>query len=125
MWIFFICDSGVLIVCRAAIGIIVGTILQAGSVNYGMMIFARIVSVVEVVSHPLGIQGWKQILTAQFNGIFNGMLTSTVPTYQSECSRPERRGPDVMISATVNIFVSNDEPPVRFAPKQRLNGCRV
>lgn len=40
-----------------------------------------------------------------FNGIFNGMLTSTVPTYQSESSRPERRGPDVMISATVNIFV--------------------
>lgn len=69
--------------CRAAIGIIIGTILQAASVNYGMMIFARI-----------------------FNGIFNGMLTSTVPTYQSECSRPERRGPDVMISATVNIFVS-------------------
>jgi MFS family permease len=66
----------------AAIGIIVGTILQAASINYGMMIFARI-----------------------FNGIFNGMLTSTVPTYQSECSKPERRGPDVMISATVNIFV--------------------
>jgi MFS family permease len=65
----------------AAIGIIIGTILQAASVNYGMMIFARI-----------------------FNGIFNGMLTSTVPTYQSECSRPERRGPDVMISATVNIL---------------------
>lgn len=68
----------------AGIGIIIGTILQAASVNYGMMIFARI-----------------------FNGIFNGMLTSTVPTYQSECSRPERRGPDVMISATVNIFVSH------------------
>jgi MFS family permease len=67
--------------CSAGIGIIIGTILQAASVNYGMMIFARI-----------------------FNGIFNGMLTSTVPTYQSECSRPERRGPDVMISATVNIF---------------------
>lgn len=67
----------------SGIGIIIGTILQAASVNYGMIIFARI-----------------------FNGIFNGMLTSTVPTYQSECSRPERRGPDVMISATVNIFVS-------------------
>jgi len=66
---------------RAAIGIIIGTILQAASVTYGMMIFARI-----------------------FNGVFNGMLTSTVPTYQSECSRPERRGPDVMISATVNIL---------------------
>jgi MFS family permease len=66
---------------RAGIGIIIGTILQAASVTYGMMIFARI-----------------------FNGVFNGMLTSTVPTYQSECSRPERRGPDVMISATVNIL---------------------
>jgi MFS family permease len=69
------------LIVSAGIGIIIGTILQAASVTYGMMIFARI-----------------------FNGIFNGMLTSTVPTYQSECSRPERRGPDVMISATVNIL---------------------
>lgn len=73
------------LICSAGIGIIIGTILQAASVTYGMMIFARI-----------------------FNGVFNGMLTSTVPTYQSECSRPERRGPDVMISATVNILWVND-----------------
>jgi MFS family permease len=77
----YLCIPRHALIPRAGIGIIIGTILQAASVTYGMMIFARI-----------------------FNGVFNGMLTSTVPTYQSECSRPERRGPDVMISATVNIL---------------------
>lgn len=63
-------------------GIVIGTILQAGSINYAMMIFARL-----------------------FNGIFNGMLTSTVPAYQAECSKAATRGPYLMVSATVNIFV--------------------
>lgn len=66
----------------AAWGIVVGTILQAASVNYGMMIFARV-----------------------FNGIFNGMLTSTVPTYQSECCKPHRRGQLLLFSGSLITLV--------------------
>jgi hypothetical protein len=65
-----------------AAGIVVGTILQAASINYGMMLFARI-----------------------FNGIFNGMLTSTVPTYQSECAKPHQRGQLLLFSGSLITFV--------------------
>jgi MFS family permease len=68
---------------RGAAGIVAGTILQAASINYGMMIFARI-----------------------FNGIFNGMLTSTVPTYQSECAKPHQRGQLLLFSGSLITFVS-------------------
>lgn len=59
-----------------------GTVLQTAAVNYGMMIFARV-----------------------FNGIFNGMLTSTVPTYQSECAKPHRRGQLLLFSGSLITFV--------------------
>jgi len=65
-------------------GIVVGTILQAASINYGMMLFARV-----------------------FNGVFNGMLTSTVPTYQSECARPHQRGQLLLFSGSLITFVSH------------------
>jgi MFS family permease len=41
-----------------------------------------------------------------FNGIFNGLLTSTVPSYQSECAKPHQRGPLVILSGTLIGFVS-------------------
>jgi MFS family permease len=65
------------------IGVVIGTILQAASVNYGMMIFARI-----------------------FNGIWNGLLTSVVPTYQAECSKPASRGKLLLFSGSLITFVS-------------------
>jgi MFS family permease len=80
--------------------LIIGTGLQAGAVNYAMMIVARI-----------------------FTGIFNGLLTSTVsvptaiyadsrlilqvPTYQSECAKPHRRGQLLLLSGSLITFVSN------------------
>lgn len=65
------------------IGIIAGTVLQTAAVNYDMMCVARV-----------------------FNGIFNGLLTSTVPAYQSECAKPHQRGPLVILSGTLIGFVS-------------------
>jgi MFS family permease len=59
-------------------GVIAGTALQCGSINYGMMVFSRI-----------------------FNGVFNGMITSTVPTYQSECVSAKMRGPMLSISGAL------------------------
>jgi MFS family permease len=41
-----------------------------------------------------------------FNGIFNGMLTSTVPTYQSECAKPHQRGQLLLFSGSLITFVS-------------------
>ncbi|ORY97995.1 sugar transporter [Syncephalastrum racemosum] len=49
--------------------IIAGTIIMAASNSYGLLCFARI-----------------------FTGIGNGMVTSTIPTWQSECAKPESRG---------------------------------
>lgn len=46
-----------------------GTIIMAASNSYGLLCFARI-----------------------FTGIGNGMVTSTIPTWQSECAKPEDRG---------------------------------
>jgi MFS family permease len=47
-----------------------------------------------------------------FNGIFNGLLTSTVPSYQSECAKPHQRGPLVILSGTLIGFVglTNQQP---------------
>ncbi|KAI7571240.1 hypothetical protein KC343_g1539 [Hortaea werneckii] len=58
-----------------------GTILQAAAHDYGTFIVGRVVG-----------------------GTGNGMVTSTIPTWQSETSKPERRGRMVEISAAVNIF---------------------
>ena len=70
------------------IGIIAGTVLQTAAVNYDMMCVARV-----------------------FNGIFNGLLTSTVPAYQSECAKPHQRGPLVILSGTLIGFVSDRPRP--------------
>ena len=64
-------------------GVIAGTALQCGSINYGMMVFSRI-----------------------FNGIWNGMITSTVPTYQSECVSAKLRGPWLSVSGALIGLVS-------------------
>ena len=76
---------------RGGIGIIAGTVLQTAAVNYDMMCVARV-----------------------FNGVFNGLLTSTVPSYQSECAKPHQRGPLVILSGTLIGFVS------RLAPSPSL-----
>ncbi|CDH56854.1 sugar transporter stl1 [Lichtheimia corymbifera JMRC:FSU:9682] len=49
--------------------VIGGTIIQAAAHDYGTLCFGRI-----------------------FGGIGNGMVTSTIPTWQSECAKPKDRG---------------------------------
>lgn len=44
-----------------------------------------------------------------FNGIFNGMITSTVPTYQSECVSAKMRGPWLSVSGAL-IGLVRDSP---------------
>lgn len=63
------------------------------------------------------------IVARIFNGLFNGLLTSTVsgnllswsgnfswnlqvPTYQSECAKPHRRGQLLLLSGSLITFVS-------------------
>ncbi|KAF4122263.1 Sugar (and other) transporter [Geosmithia morbida] len=48
---------------------IIGTIMQASAFEYGLFTAGRIVG-----------------------GVGNGMVTSTIPTWQSECARPHQRG---------------------------------
>ena len=57
---------------------ILGTIMQAGSFEYGLFISGRVVG-----------------------GVGNGMVTSTIPTWQSECARPERRGFLILVSGAL------------------------
>lgn len=61
-----------------SIWMVVGAIIQASSFSLAQMIVGRVVT-----------------------GIGNGHITSTVPTYQSECSRPEKRGKLVMIEGAL------------------------
>lgn len=77
----------------------VGAILQTTAFTYAHMLVARVVT-----------------------GVGNGLLTSTVPAYQSECAKPHRRGQlvlwmgslitfGIMISYWVNLgcyFIDND-----------------
>lgn len=65
-------------------GIIGATVLQTAAINYDMMCVARVVC-----------------------GVFNGLLTSTVPAYQSECAKPHQRGPLVILSGTLIGFVGS------------------
>ncbi|WWC58333.1 uncharacterized protein I303_100873 [Kwoniella dejecticola CBS 10117] len=60
---------------------IVGAILQTAAVDYAMMLVARVVT-----------------------GLGNGLLTSTVPAYQSECAKPHRRGQLVLIEGSLITF---------------------
>ncbi|KAL2203871.1 hypothetical protein CC79DRAFT_1278758 [Sarocladium strictum] len=57
---------------------IIGTIMQAATFSYGLFVAGRIVG-----------------------GIGNGMVTSTIPTWQSECARPHQRGFLILISGAL------------------------
>lgn len=61
---------------------IVGAILQTAAVDYAMMLVARVIT-----------------------GVGNGLLTSTVPAYQSECAPPSRRGQLVLVEGSLITFV--------------------
>ncbi|WOO81318.1 Sugar transporter STL1 [Vanrija pseudolonga] len=60
---------------------IVGAAIQAGAVDYAMMLVGRVVT-----------------------GLGNGLLTSTVPAYQSECAKPHRRGQLVLFEGSLITF---------------------
>ena len=60
---------------------IVGAILQTAAVDYAMMLVARVIT-----------------------GLGNGLLTSTVPAYQSECAQPHRRGQLVLFEGSLITF---------------------
>jgi predicted MFS family arabinose efflux permease len=62
---------------------IVGAVLQTAAVDYAMMLVARVIT-----------------------GLGNGLLTSTVPAYQSECAAPHRRGQLVLFEGSLITFVS-------------------
>ncbi|EIT82272.1 putative transporter [Aspergillus oryzae 100-8] len=57
---------------------IIGTIMQAACFDYGLFVAGRVVG-----------------------GIGNGMVTSTIPTWQSECARPHQRGVLIMLSGAL------------------------
>ncbi|OAA53333.1 General substrate transporter [Cordyceps fumosorosea ARSEF 2679] len=57
---------------------IIGTIMQAACFEYGLFVAGRIVG-----------------------GVGNGMVTSTIPTWQSECARPHKRGFLIMLSGAL------------------------
>ncbi|KAG9254411.1 uncharacterized protein F5Z01DRAFT_636488 [Emericellopsis atlantica] len=57
---------------------ILGTVFQAAANGYALLVVGRIVG-----------------------GIGNGMVTSTIPTWQSECARPHQRGFLIMISGAL------------------------
>ena len=61
---------------------IVGAVLQTAAIDYAMMLVARVIT-----------------------GVGNGLLTSTVPAYQSECAPPHRRGQLVLIEGSLITFV--------------------
>ncbi|KAH8118587.1 general substrate transporter [Phellopilus nigrolimitatus] len=60
---------------------IIGAILQTASVDYAMLVVARIVT-----------------------GIGNGLNTSTVPSYHAECSPATKRGAFIMIEGSLITF---------------------
>ncbi|WVO14659.1 hypothetical protein L204_102296 [Cryptococcus depauperatus] len=60
---------------------LIGAILQTAAVDYAMMLVARVIT-----------------------GIGNGLLTSTVPAYQSECAKPHRRGQLVLVEGSLITF---------------------
>ncbi|KAK4689328.1 vacuolar iron transporter family protein, partial [Tremellales sp. Uapishka_1] len=60
---------------------IIGAILQTAAQDYAMMLVARVIT-----------------------GVGNGLLTSTVPAYQSECAEPHRRGQLVLVEGSLITF---------------------
>ncbi len=65
-------------IARGGVIMIIGAILQTASVDYAMMLVARVIT-----------------------GVGNGLLTSTVPAYQSECAPPHRRGQLVLFEGSL------------------------
>ncbi|USW57882.1 Putative major facilitator, sugar transporter, major facilitator superfamily [Septoria linicola] len=59
---------------------IVGTVFQAATFGYGPFVAGRVIG-----------------------AIGNGMVTSTMPTWQSECARPERRGLVIILSGALIV----------------------
>lgn len=57
---------------------IIGGVMQAASFEYGLLVSGRIIG-----------------------GIGNGMVTSTIPTWQSECARPEKRGVLILLGGSM------------------------
>lgn len=57
---------------------IIGTAFQAAANGYALFVVGRVVG-----------------------GIGNGMCTSTIPTWQSECARPENRGVLISLSGAL------------------------
>lgn len=74
---------------------IVGAALQCSSYALGQFIAARIITGY-VLPRPGEIK-----LRSQLNSFGNGLNTSTVPTWQSECSKPHRRGQLVMVEGAL------------------------
>ena len=66
---------------------IVGAVLQTIGWDYAMMLVARVVT-----------------------GVGNGLLTSTVPAYQSECAKPHLRGQLVLFEGSLITFVGIGPP---------------
>lgn len=63
-----------------------------------IMILGTIMQVVgDLAPDPYGILVAGRII----GGIGNGMVTSTIPTWQSECARPEKRGKYITISGAM------------------------
>ncbi|GAB7366835.1 hypothetical protein MBLNU230_g1005t2 [Neophaeotheca triangularis] len=64
-----------------SIVMIIGTIFQAAANGYALFVVGRVVG-----------------------GIGNGMVTSTIPTWQSECAKPEKRGRSLITSGAIIVF---------------------
>jgi len=56
-----------------------------------------IATIMQAASHEYGLFSAGRILS----GIGNGMVTSTIPTWQSECARPEKRGKLIILSGAL------------------------
>ena len=72
------------------------------------MIIGALIMILGVIIQVSAIKGYKQ--TAQFiigrvvTGVGNGINTSTIPTYQAECSKTKNRGLLICIEGGVIAF---------------------
>lgn len=79
---------------------IIGTIMQAAAFDYGLFCAGRVVG---------GIgNGMVSIFPADVRSVRlltrNAQVTSTIPTWQSECARPKQRGFLIILSGAVISF---------------------
>lgn len=79
---------------------IIGAILQTASINYAMLVVARIITGIgNVRYYPFSV------LSSLLNFLpSQGLNTSTVPSYHAECSAAEKRGAFIMIEGTLIGF---------------------